>query len=504
MQQIKKQLNDFWQGMDKKKKIKFGVSSLLIIVSITILIVVATRPKYELLYKNLSLKDTGQITKKLDEMNIKWKTGDKENDILVPSDMKNKIKIELASQGLPKDGYGFIDAFNDSSWTMTDYEKKERMKYALQNELASTISEIDGIESATVYIDEKEDTGYVLEENKQQTTASVFIKKDDNKPLSNDKVAAIKNLVAGSMNMEPEQVSIIDDSGKLLTEDEDGVDYSITDQYSIEQNIELRTNESIKKFLENVFGYGNVDVRTSVKLNFDNETTKIVEFKPPIEGNEEGLIRSMEEVEESMVGGNEGGVPGTESNPPKYVMDGNQNNKYNKASKTINYELNEINKEIKKTPGQVESITVAVLINSDSIIDGELTEEKKKEISDLIFAATGLDTKQVQISSDKFSTNDTKTKAPKKESSKFNLPILILLAGILAASIVGFVIFRRKKENEKVKELENTIEEKAKNQVGVQELDFEAGKSEMKTQIDKFIEKKPDAVAQLLRTWLNE
>lgn len=124
MQQIKKQLNDFWQGMDKKKKIKFGVSSLLIIVSITILIVVATRPKYELLYKNLSLKDTGQITKKLDEMNIKWKTGDKENDILVPSDMKNKIKIELASQGLPKDGYGFIDAFNDSSWTMTDYEKK--------------------------------------------------------------------------------------------------------------------------------------------------------------------------------------------------------------------------------------------------------------------------------------------------------------------------------------------------------------------------------------------
>jgi len=504
IQQVKKQLNEFWQGMDKKKKIKFGVSSLLIIIGITILIVVVTRPKYELLYENLSLKDTGQITKKLDEMNVKWKTGDKENDILVPSDMKNKIKIELASQGLPKDGYGFIDAFNDSSWTMTDYDKKERMKYALQNELASTISEIDGVESATVYIDEKEDTGYVLEENKQQTTASVFIKKDENKPLSNDKVAAIKNLVAGSINMEPEQVSIIDDSGKLLTEDENSADYSITDQYSIEQNIELRTNESIKKFLENVFGYGNVDIRTSVKLNFDNETTKIVEFKPPIEGNEEGLIRSMEEVEENMAGGNEGGVPGTESNPPEYVMGGNQNNKYKKASKTINYELNEINKEIKKTPGQVESITVAVLINSDSITDGELTEEKKKEISDLIFAATGLDTKQVQISSDEFSTNDAETNGQKKKDSKFNLPILILIAGIIAAGTIGFVMFKKKKKNEKAEELENTIEEKAKDQAEVQELDFEAGKSEMKTQIDKFIEKKPDAVAQLLRTWLNE
>lgn len=504
IQQIKKQLNEFWQGMDKNKKIKFGISSLLILISITILIVVISKPKYELIYENLSLKDMGQITKKLDEMNIKWKTGDKENTILVPSDMKNKIKLELASQGLPKDGYGFIDAFNDSSWTMTDYEKKERMKYALQNELASTISEIDGIESATVYIDEKEDTGFVLEENKQQTTASVFIKKDDNKPLSNDKVSAIKNLVAGSMNMEPERVSIIDDSGKLLTEDENNIDYSITDQYSIEQNIELRANESIKKFLENVFGYGNVDVRTSVKLNFDNETTKIMEFNPPIEGNEEGLIRSMEEVEEHMVGDNEGGVPGTESNPTEYVMDGNQNNRYDKASKAINYELNEINKEIRKAPGQVESITVAVLINSESIADGELTEEKQKEISDLIFAATGLSTKQVQISSEKFSMNNTEANGPKKESNKFNLTTLILFAGILVASIVGFVIFRRKKENEKFKELEKTIEEKAKTQVEIQELDFEAEKSEMKTQIDKFIEKKPDAVAQLLRTWLNE
>ena len=50
------------------------------------------------------------------------------------------------------------------------------MKLAFQNELASTISEMDGIESATVYIKEKEDTGFVLEESNKETTASVSIK----------------------------------------------------------------------------------------------------------------------------------------------------------------------------------------------------------------------------------------------------------------------------------------------------------------------------------------
>ena len=243
-----------------------------------------------------------QITKKLDEMGVKWKTIDKDSSttILVPADMKNKIKIELASYGLPKEGYSFIDAFNDSSWTMTDYDKKERMKYALQSELSSTISEIDGIENATVYIDMKEGTGFILEENKMETTASVFIERTDNRPLKGETITAIKNLVAGSINMDPEDVKIIDSEGKLLSEEHEDEDFLLTDQFAIKYNLELRINDSLREFLENVFGDGNVDVRSSVKINFDSENTSIVEFAPPIEGNDEGLIRSMEQIEEHM------------------------------------------------------------------------------------------------------------------------------------------------------------------------------------------------------------
>lgn len=503
---MKTQLNDYWQKTDRNKKIKLGIISGLIIVGVFILVFVLTMPKYEVLYDNLSLKDMGEVTKKLDEMNVKWKTDDKnENTILVPSEIKNKVKLELASEGLPKEGYGFIDAFDDSSWTMTDYEKKERMQYALQNELSSTISEIDGIESATVYIDEKDDSDFVLEDDKKETTASVFIKKSDNKPIPADKVTAIKNLVAGSINMDESQVSVIDDSGKLLTDNGDDSNYLITDQYDMQQNIELKINESLKRFLENVFGYGNVDVRASVKIDFDSEVTKIVEFSPPIEDSEEGLVRSMEEIEETMVGG-DGNIPvGVDGNPPDYEMEDGGTSRYDKASRVINNELNEINREIKRAPGQVEGITVAVLINEAALLDGEMTEEKRQEISELVTAATGLDTREVRVSSQNFNTI---MEPEEEEEEKSNLTKWILIGVALASAIVVFIIlYRRKKKNDEeieLEELEKNLEDEIEDETKVQGLDFEREKSEMKTEIEEFIEKKPEEVAQLLRTWLNE
>src|SRR5690606_12458901 len=240
--------------------------------------------------------------------------------ILVPSELKDKIKIQLASEGLPKNGYSFLDVFNESSWSMTDYDKRERMKYALQNELASTISQIDGVKKATVYINFGDDSGFVLDDNQKETTASVFIEKSSNRSLDSKAVIAIQHLVASSVNMDPEKVDIIDDDGNHLTGNTSGSDLLLTDQLAIKTNLENKINNSLRKFLENIFGPGNVDVRSSVSINFDSEKTTSVEFSPPIEGSDEGLIRSIEEVEEHITGGAARGVPGQEENIPDDVI----------------------------------------------------------------------------------------------------------------------------------------------------------------------------------------
>lgn len=70
-------------------------------------------------------------------------------------------------------------------------------------------------------------------------------------------------------------------------------------------------------------------------------------------------------------------------------------------------------------------------------------------------------------------------------------------------SIVGYVAYRRKKDRE-LEELESELDEETLIEAEIEDLEFETEESKMKSQIENFVDKKPDAVAQLLRTWLNE
>ena len=211
LQNLQRQLIEYWNSTDKKKKIYIIAISVFVVLGLTLAILFFTRTQYEVLYGNLSLKDMGQITTRLDEMGIEWKSSEDQRTILVPAKAKSKAKIDLANYGLPNEGYSYTDAFNDSTWTMTDYDKKERMKLALRSELASKISEISGIMSAEVFISEKENTNFVLGDENSKTTASIYIEKSGNNQLSGEKVNSIKHLVASAVTMDVEDVKVIDD-----------------------------------------------------------------------------------------------------------------------------------------------------------------------------------------------------------------------------------------------------------------------------------------------------
>ncbi len=505
VEEAKLKIQNLWQETNKNKKIGFIVGIVVFLLVTTLLILKITTPKYTTLYSDLSLKDVSEVTKKLDELSIPWKSGKRENVILVQEDMSTKAKIELAAEGIPKEGYSFIDAFNDSSWTMTDFDKKQRMKQALQSELSKTISEIDGVKSAKVYIEENEKTNFVLNDESAKSTASVFIVKDTNDSLTNEKVIAIKNLVAGSASMDPENVIITDNQGRLL----DGQNKDLTspeNQFVVKQNLETRINDSIRNFLANIYGYENVDVLSSVKINLDSEKRTEKIFSPPVEGTEEGIVRSTEQMEEDFLGQSPMGIPGERPNTEDYDFPEESRERQSRASKIINYEINEINREINKTPGQVEDITVAVLINEKSLPDGELTTQKSEEISNLIYAATGLDTKNVKVIAEQFNNNISETDSSQNKiqmNSSILIPIIIL---IVLVAIGVFVMLKRRKEEEERIELENRLNEEL-NEVEEEDLNilnFEQEESQMKKQIDKFIDEKPEDVAQLLRNWLKE
>lgn len=515
VERIKNQLNSFWQETEKKKKIAIISGLIIALVAISSAIFFMTRTEYVVLYDNLSLKEAGAITASLDEQGILWKEGKDGTEISVPINMKDKAKIDLAMEGLPQEKYSFDQAFQDMDWTTTEYDKKQKLKYALENSLSKDIASIDGIEKSEVRLTIPEESGYVIK-NDSKPTGSVYLTIDKKAGIKQDAITGIQHLVANAVNgMNAMDVSIVGNDGQLLSEQENSGDaVDMSNQVVAQQAMQDKLDNSIRGFLENAFGRGKVDVRTSVKMNFDSEVENITEYESPFEGGEEGIARSVEEMEESSINTTEGEVPGVEPNaedePVDFVEVEGQNQEHNKSEKVTNYEINERNRQIKKEPGQIDSVTVAVLIDENTIGEG-LTDDKREEISNLIYAATGIRTEQVEVSAMAFGPAEDAETTP-EEAPGIPLWIFALVGlGVLAIGAIVYVLYRKKKREEaealaleEAKRME--LEAKVDETMDYMEDDIEFGveKSRQKEQIGKFIDQKPEIIAQLLRTWINE
>jgi len=507
MENIRHQMNDFLIGLDKKQKTKIALIALFLLVSTTGLLYYFTRPEYILLYNNLDAKQAGEVMSVLEGNNIKAKFGELTGQILVTKQDEKRAQVLVATQGLPTARFSYEDAFSNS-FMMTSEERSQRFLYAQQNYLASTIEEIPWVRKAYVNLTVPPSNGFVLGSNNQTSKASVLIELEPNATLDSKSINGIAVLVANAVQgLDQDNVTIHGTDGRILnvkTEENDM--YSPNSQMGLQQTVKKDLERSITDFLSTVYGYGNVVAMANVKLDFDSEITESIEFFPPIEGETSGIIRSLQEFESTSVTESTGGVPGTDSNTDtaQYVEIDPSSSKYGEASRTINYEINELRKKIVKAQGQVKDITVAVYINKNAIAGGELTTEERKELANIISAAAGLDTRVVQVGvqefnntiADQFNVDSTATKG-----GLASVPVW--LWGIMAALVLGmaFMTVAAIKKKKKVDEL--PLKEIAVTEE-LEELDLELTGSQVKQQIEKLVTKKPDAVAQLLRNWLSE
>lgn len=201
-------------------------------VAFVIYSVQPSRPNYKLLYGRLDLTEAGRIITELGQMNLPYRE-EKEQavseahdgvsstnisvfSIYVPQDTVHMIRMHLASKGMPKGEQGGFEIFEKPGFGMSDFVQQANYRRAVQEELARSIVEIDGIESARVLIVAPESHGLLGPEKK--AVASVSVKLRGNARLESRAVDAIRFLVANSIQgLEPSNVSVVDDAGNILS-----------------------------------------------------------------------------------------------------------------------------------------------------------------------------------------------------------------------------------------------------------------------------------------------
>ncbi len=500
-----------------RQKIMIGILSFALVAVTTGMIIYFTRPNYVTLYRDLDLKTSSSVTTQLDELKIPYKLNE-DNTISVPDSYINKAKIDLAGAGLPEATFDYNDLINRNSMFMSDDEKNQARNYALQNEIAKVIQSIPGVKKAFVNLSIPKTQEFILQENRMDAKASVFLNLTESTSLDQNSIQGITMLVANSVEgLKPENVTVHGPNGQVLNEGGGNSNSDMTSQTNLELQSKVKTEieKSLNNFLAPIYGFGNVSVMASVKLNFDTDNTQSKSFAPPIEGETDGLVRSLQENVEKVENSQEAtGTPGVDGNAEEGVVDyatldpNALNSNYDKNEKIVNYELNEIVKTVEKARGQIESLTVAVVLNKESLEGGELTEEQKTEIATLVNAATGLETKSVEIYAQSFNQDIKNALSESGEGEGIPLWTWIAFGAIALIPILAlgaYILMKRKKDKKVETEKQMDIgQESLISKQAVEQIEFEIKESGRKKSIESLIDTNPEIVTQLLKTWLDE
>lgn len=342
---------------------------------------------YTPLYTGLSNQDSANVITELQQNGIPYKIDNVSGNVMVPSNDMRQIRIQLANEGLPRStGQGFDILNEDQSLGTSNFIEQARYNHALELELTRTITQIQGVRDARVHLSIPRQNSFIR--NSRKSSASVMIDIAGAQHPGDTQLSGILHLVASSVaGLEPEQVSIVDQRGNLLS-DRDGAEFgNSTEAMRFTRSIEEDYSNRIIDLLTPIVGSGNVKAQVSANIDFTAmETTQ--EFYNP----ETQVIRSEQLQEESAdLNSNSASVePGTVSPLPPAdqatddgALTSSDNNRQTRTSSMRNYEIDRSVSHTRTVPGAIDQLSVAVLVdlNANSLVGGAEGEETATEVT---------------------------------------------------------------------------------------------------------------------------
>ena len=99
-------------------------------------------PPYGVLFSNLTDQDGGQIVASLQQQNIPYKFSDGGGAILVPASKVHDVRLQLASQGLPKGGLVGFELMENQKLGISQFAEQVNYQRGLEGELARSIQSL--------------------------------------------------------------------------------------------------------------------------------------------------------------------------------------------------------------------------------------------------------------------------------------------------------------------------------------------------------------------------
>jgi flagellar M-ring protein FliF len=368
--------------LDPQKKIVVVLATVATLVAFIGLVRVVNTPSLALLYSGLDSATSGEIVTSLEQKAISFEI--RGDAIYVDSTQRDQARLSLASEGLPSNGiagYELLDSLSGFGTTSQMFDAAYWR--AKEGELARTILASARISMARVHIANAVQQPF---SRGVEPSASVTVSVKSG-ALDVGQAEAIRYLVAAAVSgMVPEQVAVIDSEyGVILQPGTINILSSGTGELDARAQ-ELR--ENVERLLSARVGAGNAVVEVMIEARSESETIteRILDPERSVP------ISSDSETSTETSSGGAGGAVTVASNLPDTgdSADGGQNNRNQSQSRErINYEISETVRERVQLPGDIARLSVAVLINHETIVgaNGETTTAPRSETEIMAFQA---------------------------------------------------------------------------------------------------------------------
>jgi flagellar M-ring protein FliF len=366
MKNFTQSLFELWKQLGLNQRVSLAVAALAVVGGLIGVVLWSQRPDYQLLYARLGDKDAAAVISYLQTQNIPHQTVAGGSAVQVPSNMVYKLRMDLASKGLPSgEGVGF-EIFDKGQFGLSDFVQRTNYLRAVQGELARTITQLHGVRAARVMIVQPENR-LLLTEQGVKSTASVFVDVGGGR-LDVDQVDAIRHLVANAVQgLAADQVAVVDNRGRTVSAElkQDPMLGSATSQMRYRQQVEDYLSRKVETMLATVIGPGNAVVRVSAEIETDATTQTSEKYDP--DGQ---VVRSQTQTEDTTNSSEArtiGGATGVSANVPE-KSDGVEaktpvtTSDQSRKNRTTTYEINRTMTSVTRSPGSIKSVTAAVFI----------------------------------------------------------------------------------------------------------------------------------------------
>ena len=533
---IKDKLLAFWNRYTTKQKTIIICVTLAIFFAIVLLAFLLTRPVYVDLV-TLNSETASSFREQLDAAGVDYDaeaiSTDRVRFKVEQSEYSDAVVVMGANQVTDETGLSWKDALEEDM-TTTSQVRTTKINLALQASIRAGLLTFDGVEDATVFLDKPKDDSTIFSEG-LEASVSASLKLKQGYEMDENVAMGIAYYIANAVgNKTTDNIVITDTKGNLLygEKEDNTLGGAVTGRADYRQKLQNQFAKNVEEMLRKA-GWDDVEVsRNAIKFDM-NKVDELIKTYTANEGMEQGLYSHSYEYKSTGQSGS-GGIPGTDSNGDltdyPLVGSGQTNtettlNKYdylpNETVKNIAYEVgavvpeessmglilthyNVIHEESLQEQGLLDEISFENYVEQNS--QPTLIElENRDELIELIAAATGIATGNIQVQA-----YDKPVYEAAETGSFFDniTNYLMVLLTILIAALLIFVIIRGTSpvevtETEPELSVEDLLETTRDETSALEEIELE-DKSETRILIEKFVDENPEAVALLLRNWINE